>query len=79
MVMEQGCQMAYFQTKNLDLGKFWRKMLVYILCAELVYFMAVWYTHFMVSYFVYFSPFWYVVPRKIWRPCYGMRPRMVDK
>jgi hypothetical protein len=29
----QGCQMAYYQTKNPDLGKFWRvlkwKILVY--------------------------------------------------
>jgi hypothetical protein len=31
----QGCQMAYFQTKNPTLGKFWRvlqwKMLVYFM------------------------------------------------
>jgi hypothetical protein len=55
----QGCQMAYFQTKNPDLGKFWRllqrKMLVYymavwsilwlfgIFCDQLVYFMVIWY------------------------------------
>jgi hypothetical protein len=32
---EQGCQMVYFQTKNLNLGKFWRalgeKMFVYFM------------------------------------------------
>jgi hypothetical protein len=31
--LQQGCQMVYFQTKNPNLGKFWRalkwKMLVY--------------------------------------------------
>jgi hypothetical protein len=31
--LEQGCQTVYFQTKNLNLGKFWRaldgKMLIY--------------------------------------------------
>jgi hypothetical protein len=51
--------MAYFQTKNPNLGKFWRvlqwKMFVYylsvwsilrlfgIFCGPLVYFMAIWY------------------------------------
>jgi hypothetical protein len=55
----QGCQMAYFQTKNPNLGKLWRalqwKMLVYfmaiwsilwlvgICCGQLVYFKVVWY------------------------------------
>jgi hypothetical protein len=24
VVLEKSCQMAYFQTKNFDLGKFWR-------------------------------------------------------
>jgi hypothetical protein len=54
-----GCQMAYFQTKNPNLGKFWRvlqwKMLKYfmvkwsilwpfgILSSHLVYIMAIWY------------------------------------
>jgi hypothetical protein len=49
----QGCQMAHFQNKNPNLGKFWRvlqwKMLVYfvwpygILCGHLVKFMVIWY------------------------------------
>jgi hypothetical protein len=55
----EGCQMAYFQTKNPNLAKFWRvlqwKMLVNymaiwsivrllgIFCGHLVYFMVIWY------------------------------------
>jgi hypothetical protein len=35
---ERGCQMAYFQTKNPNLGKFWRGLL----WKMLVYFMAFW-------------------------------------
>jgi hypothetical protein len=54
MCLLQGCQIVYFQTKNQNLGKFWRafewKMLVYlmtiryilrpfgIVCGHLVYF-----------------------------------------
>jgi hypothetical protein len=57
--MEQGCQMVCFQTKNPDLGKFWRvllwKIFVYcmtiwsilrpleILFDHLVYFVVIWY------------------------------------
>jgi hypothetical protein len=46
------CQMVYFQTKNPNLGKFWRelqwKMLVFLwtfglLYGHLVYFMDIWY------------------------------------
>jgi hypothetical protein len=34
----RGCQMAYFQTKNPNLGKFWR-----VLQSKMqVYFMAIW-------------------------------------
>jgi hypothetical protein len=57
----QGCQMAFYQTKNPTLGKFWRvlqwKMLVYYLAiwslyGSLVYFVFMWYTfsHFGVLY-----------------------------
>jgi hypothetical protein len=35
VLYKQGCRMAYFQTKNYNLGKFWRdlkwKMLVYVM------------------------------------------------
>jgi hypothetical protein len=43
--LEQGCQMAYFQTKNPNLGKFWRvlqwKMLVYLMTFWSTYFTAI--------------------------------------
>jgi hypothetical protein len=35
---EQGCQMAYFQTKNPNLGKFWRVLQ----WKMLIYFVAIW-------------------------------------
>jgi hypothetical protein len=35
----QGCQMVYFQTKNLNLGTFWRVLQ----CKMLVSFMDIWY------------------------------------
>jgi hypothetical protein len=49
-----------------------------ILHVHLVYFKAVWYILWQYgifySYLVYiFSPFWYVVPRKIWQPCFKCR------
>jgi hypothetical protein len=53
MRRKQGCQMAYFQPKNPNLGKFWRFLkwrCCYILCpfgtfySNLVYFMPIWYT-----------------------------------
>jgi sulfite exporter TauE/SafE len=70
---KQGCQMAYFQTKNPNLGKFWRvlqwKMLLHfkalwscllplgMVCGLLIYFMNM--------YLVHFFSFWYFAPRKI--------------
>jgi hypothetical protein len=42
----QGCQMVSFQTKNTNLGKFWRardwKMLIYIFYGHLEYFTDIW-------------------------------------
>jgi hypothetical protein len=35
LILEQGCQMVCFQTKNSDLGKFWRV----VRCKTMVYFM----------------------------------------
>jgi hypothetical protein len=49
----QGCQMIYFQTRNPNLGKFWRflqwKMLVYFMdiwsiYGRLIYFIAIWHS-----------------------------------
>jgi hypothetical protein len=43
--LDQGCQMVCFQTKNPNLGQFWRvlqcKILVYIFYDHLVYFTAI--------------------------------------
>jgi hypothetical protein len=72
----QGGQMAYFQTKNPNLGKFWRDLQWNILAflwpfgifyGHLVYFVAVGYILFLLFAIVF--PFWYVAPRKIWQPC----------
>jgi hypothetical protein len=74
--------MVYFQTKNPNLGKFWR-----VLQWKMsVYFMDIWsilrtFWHISLPYgifcgnLVYFPPFWYVVPRKLWQPCYPGVPR----
>jgi hypothetical protein len=43
---DQGCQMVCFQTKNTNLGQFWRVLQ----WKMLVYFMAIWYI---------LWPFWY--------------------
>jgi hypothetical protein len=51
---EQGCQMVYFQTKNPDLGKFWRVLE----WKMLVYFTVIWYIL-----KVYFVAIWYIFPR----------------
>jgi hypothetical protein len=63
--------MAYFQTKNPTLGKFWRDLQ----WKKLVYFMAIWSISNILrqfgifyGYFFIFFPFWYDVPRKIWQP-----------
>jgi hypothetical protein len=59
-VVHQGCQMAYFETKIPNLGKFWRvlqwKMMVYLI-AILVYFMAIWS---ILVHFVNFVAIWYL-------------------
>jgi hypothetical protein len=73
---DQGCQMVCFQTKNPNLGKFWRvlqwKMLVYILCP-----FGLFYSHwkYFYSHLVYFVVIWYIFPRfgvlytlEIWQP-----------
>jgi hypothetical protein len=68
----QGCQMAYFQTKITNLGKFWRalqwKMLAYFMVISSIlqpFGIFCW------SYgiLVYIFTFWYVIWRKIWQPC----------
>jgi hypothetical protein len=76
--------MVYFQTKNSNLGTFWRVLQckmsdVHILLAigvfynHLIYYMVIWYILQPFCKYcgdlVYFSPVWYIVPRKIWQPC----------
>jgi hypothetical protein len=71
----QGCQMVSFQTKNINLGKFWRA----IDWKMFMYFMAIWnilqtfwifYDHLVHFMFIFgpFFRFWYHMPRKIWQP-----------
>jgi hypothetical protein len=60
--MYQGCWMVYFQTKNSNLGKFWRtlewKMLIYF--TAIVQPLGIFYDHsviyIVVGALVYFSP-----------------------
>jgi hypothetical protein len=73
--LHQGCQMVCFQTKNPNLGKFWRVLLWKIL----VCFMTIWSIlrplELFDGHLVYLMVFWYIlprfgifVPRKIWQP-----------
>jgi hypothetical protein len=59
--LRQGCQTAYFQTRNPDLGKFWRllqwKMWIYVINGHLDYFKAIWYILWTL---VYFMVIWYI-------------------
>jgi hypothetical protein len=72
----QGCQMVCFQTKNPNLGKFWRvlqwKILVYFITIRFIlgpFANILWPFGIFCGHLVYFSPFWYFVPRKIWQLC----------
>jgi hypothetical protein len=75
---QQGCQMAYFLTKNPDLGKFYEGLAMEgagIFYVHFVHFMAIWSIVwpiglFKVNWYI-FSPFWYVAPRKIWQPWFA--------
>jgi hypothetical protein len=62
----QGCQMVYFQTKNPNLGKFWRvlqsKMLAYCIAiwSILWAFGILWPIGIFHGHLIYFSQFWYI-------------------
>jgi hypothetical protein len=62
-IISQGFQMVCFQTKNPNLGKFWRVLLWNIL----VYFMTIWSILWPLEIFyghlVYFVVIWYIFPR----------------
>jgi hypothetical protein len=73
--------MAYFQTKNPNLGKLFEGLEmedVGMFYGHLVYFTLIWSILWSfgicLGYLVYFSTFWYVVPRKIWQPCFPAVP-----
>jgi hypothetical protein len=59
----QGCQMAFIQTKNKNLGKFWRDLQWKIL----VYFKAIWYIlrsfNIFYGHLVYLEVIWYIFHR----------------
>jgi hypothetical protein len=63
--------MAYFLTKNTNLGKFWSVLQ----SKMLFYFMAIWYLlqpfGIFYGYFVHVSPFWYAVPEKSGSPAHN--------
>jgi hypothetical protein len=67
----QGCQLAFFQTKIpiwVTFGGSYNERCWYILCPFGI--LCRFYRH-----WVYFSQFWYVVAREIWHPCYGVLVR----
>jgi hypothetical protein len=74
---DQCCQMVYFQTKNPNLGKFWKvlqwKMYIGIFYGRSVYFTAKWYILWPFGTFcghlVYFFPVLVCCTEKIWQPC----------
>jgi hypothetical protein len=76
----QGCQMVCFQTKNPNLGKFWR----IVDWKMLKYFMAIWNIFWT---FGIFMTIWYILcslgtlflalvycTKKIWQPCFQPSP-----
>jgi hypothetical protein len=74
---DQGCQMAHFQTKNPNLGKFWRVLE----WERLVYSMAILnilgpfgtvFGHFVTKWQSGMYIFWYIVSRKIWHSWAGL-------
>jgi hypothetical protein len=66
MAANQGCQMVCFQSKNTNLGKFWRVLQGKIL----VYFMIIWSIlrplEIFYGHLVYFLVNWYI------SPCFGI-------
>jgi hypothetical protein len=75
--LDQGCQMAYFQTKMGRFGQILEGLAmedVGTLYGHLVYFTAIWYSLWpfgiFCGYFVYFFLILIFAPRKIWQPCF---------
>jgi hypothetical protein len=60
---QQGCQMVYLQTKNFNLGKFWRALewkIAGIIYDNLKYLTAIWYT--LWPFGIYLNVIWYIFP-----------------
>jgi hypothetical protein len=77
----QGCQMAYFQTRNRNLRKFWRvlqwKMLVFFMAFGLILrLFSIFYAH-----LVYLVVIWYILPRfgMFYQEKYGNHVLLVSK
>jgi hypothetical protein len=65
--------MAYFQTKNIDLGKFcrvlkWKMHILWPFGLSYGHLVFLWPYGAFYGHLVYYLPFWYFVPRKIWQP-----------
>jgi hypothetical protein len=63
--LQHGCQMAYFQTKNPNLDKFWRVLDIGLFYCHLVYFVVLWYILWYFGIFcgtlVFFVVLWYIL------------------
>jgi hypothetical protein len=66
--VKQGCQMAYFQTKNPNLGTFWKVLQCldwWYIFGNLVYFTAIWYILWpfglICGHLIYFVAIWYTI------------------
>jgi hypothetical protein len=61
LTVKQGCQMVYFQTKNPNLGRFWRALY----WKMTIYFMAIWNISWTFGIFydhlVHFVFIWYIL------------------
>jgi hypothetical protein len=62
-----------FETKNSNLGKFWRKMMVYFMDTwSVLRCYMLWTFGIVRGNLVYCFPFWYFAPRKIWQPLFTL-------
>jgi hypothetical protein len=78
----QGCQMVYFQTKNINLGKLWRALQ----WTKLVHFIAIWSILWPLGNLIalwkkrYSFSVLVRLPIKIWQPCFpGLRCDVTQK
>jgi hypothetical protein len=74
----QGCQMVFFSDQKSRFGYMLEDPVmknVVIYSDHLEYFTTIGYILWafgnFINHLVYFSPLWYIVPIKIWQPCYS--------